>query len=188
MVDSKKDENKSDAVKKVPHTVTDSNDRKAYHELTGVFLKKGDLIVTTPVTDEELHIIESKLNKIKTKNDFDLELVLSRILISSVMLALIVTILGVIWFGYSTNINVQIDSTITSTNFGDFFSRMFTDLLTLRLTPIMILGLGVVILMITPYLRVLTSWIFFIIKEKDYKYVVITSVVLAILTFSLFIS
>ena len=104
------------------------------------------------------------------------------------MLAIIVTILGVIWFGYSTNVNIQIDSLIYSANFGDFFSRMFTDLLSLRLTPIMVLGLGVVILMITPYLRVLTSWIFFIIKEKDYKYVVITSVVLAILTFSLFIS
>ena len=50
-----------------------------------------------------------------------------------------------------------------------------------------ILSLGIIILMLTPYIRVLSSWVYFLVKEKNTKYVVITLWVLVILTVSLYL-
>lgn len=50
--------------------------------------------------------------------------------------------------------------------------------------PILLMGLGIVILMLTPYVRVVLS-VFHFVLEKNVKYVLITLFVLILLTLSL---
>jgi uncharacterized membrane protein len=53
--------------------------------------------------------------------------------------------------------------------------------------PRVLAGLGLGVLMLTPYVRVLTSVFFFAVVEHDWKYVGFTSFVAAVLTYSLFL-
>jgi len=50
--------------------------------------------------------------------------------------------------------------------------------------PRRLVNLGIGVLMLTPYLRVLTSLLYFL-ASRDWKYSVFTSVVLLVLTYSM---
>ena len=54
-----------------------------------------------------------------------------------------------------------------------------------RLSPRLLVSLGVAVLLFTPYLRVLASVVFFALVEHDWKYTAFTGFVLAVLTYSL---
>ncbi len=69
---------------------------------------------------------------------------------------------------------------------SDFFTYARTLILSLfsGVNAVSLMALGIVLLMLTPYLRVVTSVVYFG-SKKDLKYTVITATVLAILTLSL---
>ena len=54
-----------------------------------------------------------------------------------------------------------------------------------RLSPRLLVSLGIAVLLFTPYLRVLASVVFFAAVEHDWKYTLFTGFVLAVLTSSL---
>ena len=52
--------------------------------------------------------------------------------------------------------------------------------------PRMLVNLGIAALMLTPYVRVLMSMLYFALVERNRKYAVFTAFVLAMLTYGLF--
>jgi hypothetical protein len=52
--------------------------------------------------------------------------------------------------------------------------------------PRMLVNLGIAVLMLTPYVRVLMSMLYFTFVERNRKYAVFTAFVLAMLTYGLF--
>ncbi|MDG6995269.1 MAG: DUF1634 domain-containing protein [Nitrososphaerota archaeon] len=151
------------------------------------FVRIDDITITTPMKDQaELDKILEEVNEIKERKGFDLEAILSHLLIYGVVLAMIVTAIGAVDF-YFVYRNLEIDQFVQSSNFASYFSSTVSNFAIGNFTPISIISLGVIILLFTPYLRVLSSWVYFALKEKNVKYVLITLWVLLILTLSLFI-
>jgi uncharacterized membrane protein len=68
----------------------------------------------------------------------------------------------------------------------DFFSFIYQEVTNGNLNglPLQLITLGVVVLLLTPYVRVILSAVYFM-RERNLKYVFITIIVLIILTISL---
>ena len=56
-----------------------------------------------------------------------------------------------------------------------------------QLQPRLLINLGIALLMLTPYVRVLASTFYFALAERNPKYTLFTGFVLAVLTYSLFL-
>ena len=116
----------------------------------------------------------------------DLETLISAILIVGVFTSLVVEIAGL---GYYITSRESLEVVFTSkwqTSGNDFFAYGWSTLASLAqgANPVGLMALGVVLLMVTPYLRVLTSVVYFGVKRNP-KYALISLFVLAVLTFSL---
>jgi uncharacterized membrane protein len=115
----------------------------------------------------------------------DLETVISYILMIGVLVSLAVEVVGLGY--YATTESLQVDFTSRwQTSGNDFFAYAWGTLLSLGVgaTPVTLISLGIVLLMVTPYLRVLASLLYFTV-ERNPKYALISLFVLAVLTISL---
>jgi len=124
----------------------------------------------------------------KQKSDEEhLDLIISYILILGVLASLVLETIGIISYYslYGTmTIILQPNSALSGTNFFSYAGNVIHQTLVGVWTPFEILGLGIILLMITPYIRVVASVIYFSIT-KNTKYIFITLFVLTILTASL---
>lgn len=116
-----------------------------------------------------------------------LDLAISYVLILGVLASVAVEAFGIASY-YSSNGNLNI---LFQPNFAtkrtDFFSytvKLAQQLSVGAWTPMNLLGLGIVLLMMTPYLRVVASVVYFGFA-KNPKYLFITLFVLIVLTASL---
>lgn len=150
------------------------------------FTEKGDVLITCPVDEREEERIYNRIQEMKREKGLDLEATLSYVLLYGVVASLIVTTIGVLYF-FAEYRTLNISRLVHVANFAAFVSDSFTAAFSGHLTAYTIISVGVVILMLTPYIRVLSSWIYFLIKEKDVKYTLITLWVLVILTISLYL-
>lgn len=118
-----------------------------------------------------------------------LDLAISYILIAGVIASVLIETVGIITY-YLTNGNLDITFQPSNSLKGvDFFNYAGETVQSLTLgawTPLHVLGLGIVLLMITPYVRVVASAFFFSLT-KNLKYLAITVFVLVVLTVSLII-
>ena len=115
-----------------------------------------------------------------------LETVISYILIVGVVISVLLEIIGISLF-YNTYGNVQISQSKTFFISGqDFFAFVLSQFQHLfgSQSAAMFMTLGLIILILIPYIRAITSVIYFA-WEKHYKYVLITLFVLIVLTLSL---
>jgi uncharacterized membrane protein len=97
-------------------------------------------------------------------------------------IALIVT--GLLWHRLATGV-ATFDAPLGGT---DALRLLVGDLrlaMNGRMSPRLLVSLGVAVLLFTPYLRVLASVVFFAAVERNWKYTVFTSFVLVVLTYSL---
>lgn len=115
-----------------------------------------------------------------------LETAISYVLIIGVIISLMLEIIGmVLYFRQYGNLSISGDTGVFLRG-NDFFSFIY-DMLTGRQangTAIMLMTSGLVVLMLTPFVRVLTSVIFFG-QMKNLKYVWITLFVLVVITINL---
>ncbi len=98
-----------------------------------------------------------------------------------------IEIVGVIsYYSSNKNLNISFEPNIAlkSIDFFTYTAKLIQGFTTGSWTAMQILGLGIVLLMVTPYLRVVASVIYFGFG-KNPKYLVITMFVLIILTASL---
>ena len=115
----------------------------------------------------------------------DIETIISYILTIGVLVSLVVEAVGLGY--YATTESLQVDFTSRwQTSGNDFFAYAWGTLLSLGVgaTPVSLIGLGIILLMFTPYLRVIASTLYFT-AERNPKYALISLFVLAVLTISL---
>jgi uncharacterized membrane protein len=114
------------------------------------------------------------------------ERAISYLLIIGVILSLILEVIGIIVF-YHVYGNLEISENgrmfIHAENFFNFVYRLFEGAYA-QDKAILIMVLGISILILTPYLRVIMS-VFYFIRERNIQYIGITLFVLIILTISL---
>ncbi len=118
-----------------------------------------------------------------------LELAISYILIVGVLVSVAIEAVGIAGY-YSANGNLNIvfqpSFAMTGTDFFSYTGKLVQGFLVGAWTQIQVLGLGIVLLMLTPYLRVVASVIYFGLV-KNTKYLLITLFVLIVLTTSLLV-
>jgi uncharacterized membrane protein len=116
---------------------------------------------------------------------FDVEAVVGCTLLTGVLLSLALLAIGIAWHR-ATSGTLRFDYTLPATTVGGF---VVTDLAQLRAAPArprLLVNLGIAVLMLTPYVRVLASMLYFVLIERNVKYGFFTAFVLAVLTYSLF--
>ncbi len=115
----------------------------------------------------------------------DLETLISYILAGGVLVSLVVEAAGLGYYASTESLEVDFTSR-WQTNGNDFFAYAWGTLVSLGqgVTPLTLIALGIVLLMITPYLRVLASVVYFAIARNS-KYALISLFVLTVLTISL---
>jgi uncharacterized membrane protein len=121
------------------------------------------------------------------RNEEGLELAISYVLITGVLASVAVETFGIVSYYLSNgNLNIlfQPSSAMKGTDFFSYTAKLAQQLSVGVLTPMQVLGLGIVLLMMTPYLRVVASVVYFGLT-KNPKYLFITLFVLIILTASL---
>ncbi len=118
-----------------------------------------------------------------------LELAISYILIGGVVLSVFFELIGFIGYYFANGSLSVVFQPAFALKGADFFSYAGATVLRLLRgdwTPIDILSLGLVLLMITPYVRVLASTVYFG-WVRNMKYLFITLFVLMVLTASLLV-
>jgi uncharacterized membrane protein len=122
-----------------------------------------------------------------TSNEEKLELAISYILIAGVTVSVSIEAIGLLSYYYANrNVNIVFrpDFALQGTDFFKYSENAFLLLIFGSWTPIHILAFGLVLLMMTPFVRVVASVVYFV-SSKNFKYLSITLFVLLILTASL---
>ncbi len=121
------------------------------------------------------------------RHPFDMETVISYILISGVILSLILLVVGTLLYSLQHR-NLTLAYSLPQDNLFQFGRMEITRVLHGTLTARDIINLGIVVLMLTPYVRVAFSAVAFAFIERNAKYTAFTLFVLSVLTYSLFLS
>jgi uncharacterized membrane protein len=116
-----------------------------------------------------------------------LELTISCILIVGVIASVAMEAIGILGY-YSSNGNLNIlfrpEFALKGADFFTYSGNTFLQVMRGGWTPLQILSFGIIVLMITPYVRVAASVVYFALVGNS-KYLIITLFVLLILTASL---
>lgn len=120
------------------------------------------------------------------KRGFDMESVISYVLVVGVTASLVLLLAGTVVLSFEQR-RLALDFSLPKSNLFQFISLTVAALFGGPFTARTIIDLGVIILMLTPYTRVLFSVFLFAFVERNLKYTLFTLFVLAVLTISLFV-
>jgi uncharacterized membrane protein len=115
-----------------------------------------------------------------------MDLLIGYVLLGGVALSVALIIAGLVWRWINTG-QLGIEYTIPKMNLFEFVTAELHDLVGGQFRPRFLTSLGITALLLTPYVRVLTSLLFFAFVEHNWKYSVFTGFVFAMLTYSLFL-
>lgn len=110
------------------------------------------------------------------KNQGSLEKIISYILTTSVLASLILNFAGLIFYSLENRLCLEISIDNQSILLLDNLLSRFN-----QLNSYVLLSVSILIIIFTPYIRVLTSIIYFM-KTRDYKYAILTLAVFSALT------
>ncbi len=108
------------------------------------------------------------------------------VLLGGVAVSVVLIVAGVIWRWVNTG-QLGVAYTIPEMNLFGFVTAEIRELASGQFRPRLLVSLGIVALMLTPYLRVLVSLLFFALVAHNWKYSLFTGFVLIVLTYSLFL-
>ncbi len=114
----------------------------------------------------------------------DMEAVLSRILAGGVISSFVLILLGLL-SAYVLGGSDALDSPIVSGNFLEFVNQEVSLVLSGDLAGRTLVTLGILVLLLTPYVRVVSSVVLFGLRERDRRFTLVTLFVLSVLTVSL---
>lgn len=120
------------------------------------------------------------------RQTYDMERLLGTILLFGVLLSASFLVAGILWRWIATG-HAQLDYTITGTNLFEFWMTDIRQVTSGDFRPRLLVNIGIALLLITPYIRVAASVIYFAAVERNLKYTIFTTFVLTILTYSLFL-
>lgn len=104
---------------------------------------------------------------------------LAGVLASAVLLAA-----GLLWRWIATG-SPSFDYTLPRSNVLGFAKEEATAVLRGEIRPRLLVNLGLLLLLLTPYARVLLSFCYFAFSERNWKYTLFTGIVLGVLSYSL---
>lgn len=107
-------------------------------------------------------------------------------LLGGLLLSLVLIIAGLIWQWLLTG-SLTVEYVIKGMNLSGFLAQVVSQIVSGKVGPETVLNLGICILLLTPFVRVLVSVFYFAIAQHNWKYVAFTVTVLSILTYSLFL-
>lgn len=108
------------------------------------------------------------------------------LLLGGVALSMALIVAGLIWRFLRIG-HFSLDRQLAGMNLFEFLLTEIRMATSGKLSPQTLIDGGIAVLMLTPYLRVLTSMVYFMVGLRNWKYTVFTGIVLGVLTFSLFI-
>ncbi len=120
----------------------------------------------------------------KSMNNMDT--LVGYILLVGVLISVGLIIAGTLWSWVITR-HLTIQYSISGENYFGFVLSSLHQLFAGALQPRLLISLGIVTLMFTPYLRVAASVVYFAIVAHNLKYTLFTLFVFAVLTYSLFL-
>jgi len=113
----------------------------------------------------------------------DVETFVASVLIAGLLTSVALIAVGIGWL-YERTGTFRLDDVLPPTDVVAFVLGGIRGAATNDVGPRRLVNLGIGVLMLTPYLRVLTSLLYFL-ASRDWKYSVFTSVVLLVLTYSM---
>jgi uncharacterized membrane protein len=121
-----------------------------------------------------------------TARQLEMDILVGYILLYGVLLSIVLILGGLFWRWLDTG-KLWLDYQISGMNLFQLVVAEFRLVLRGAFRPRMLVSLGIVVLMLTPFLRVLASVVYFLAVLKNWKYTLFTSIVLVVLTYSLFL-
>jgi uncharacterized membrane protein len=115
-----------------------------------------------------------------------MEILVGYILQVGVLLSISLIAVGVVWRWFNTG-SVGFDYSISGMNFFEFVWSDIQQMLAGAFRPRLLANLGMATLMLTPYVRVLASMLYFGLAAHNRKYTLFTGFVFLVLTYSLFL-
>jgi len=128
----------------------------------------------------------NRLQKEKRADHFDMEILVGYILLAGVLMSVALLAIGIIWHWARWG-NVRFEHSIIGMNFFEFILSTLRQTASRAVRPRLILNMGIGVLMLTPFLRVLASVVYFALAERNWKYTLFTCFVFSVLTYSLFL-
>ncbi len=125
-------------------------------------------------------------DKMQRDGHFDMESLVGYILLTGVLLSVALLVVGFVWRWVRTG-NLRFEHSIAGMNFFEFILSTLRQTASQAFRPRLFLNMGIAILMLTPFVRVLASVFYFAFAEHNWKYTLFTGFVLGVLTYSLFL-
>ena len=125
-------------------------------------------------------------DKAQRNYSFDMESLVGHILLTGVLLSVVLLMVGFVWRWVRVG-NLQFEHSIVGMNFFEFILSSLRQIASQAFRPRLFLNMGIAVLMLTPFVRVLASVFYFAFAEHNWKYTLFTGFVLAVLTYSLFL-
>lgn len=122
----------------------------------------------------------------RPKPEVDMDLLVGYILLIGVLLSLALILAALVWKWRLTG-HLAFDYRLAGMNFFELAMHESRQAAAGGLRPRVLLSLGIIVLMLTPFLRVLVSMVYFLVGLKNWKYTLFTAFVLVMLTYSLFL-
>jgi uncharacterized membrane protein len=122
----------------------------------------------------------------KPSKQLELDALLGSILLYGVVISLVLVTSSLIWKWFETG-QFGFDYELAGMNLFQFATTEIRTAFAGQFRPHLLMNLGIAVLMMTPFMRVIASLVFFAAVAKNWKYVLFTSFVLVVLTYSLFL-
>ncbi|MCL5792188.1 MAG: DUF1634 domain-containing protein [Deltaproteobacteria bacterium] len=120
------------------------------------------------------------------RSGFDMEALVGYILLIGVLLSMALIAIGIVWSWLVTG-QLGITYSIAGMNLYVFVLTDIRQMLSGDFQPHLFISMGIATLMLTPYLRVFASMLYFAFVERNRKYTFFTALVFSVLTYSLFL-
>jgi len=124
--------------------------------------------------------------RVQNYDRFDMESLVGYVLLTGVLLSVALLAVGFIWRWARVG-NLRFEHSIVGMNFFEFISSTLRQMASRAFRPRLFLNMGIAVLMLTPFVRVLASVFYFAFVEHNWKYTLFTAFVLTVLTYSLFL-
>jgi uncharacterized membrane protein len=124
--------------------------------------------------------------RVQNYDRFDMESLVGYILLTGILLSVALLAVGFVWRWLRVG-NLRFEHSIVGMNFFEFISSTLRQMASRAFRPRLFLNMGIAVLMLTPFVRVLASVFYFAFVEHNWKYTLFTAFVLTVLTYSLFL-
>ncbi len=117
---------------------------------------------------------------------FEMDVLVGYILLGGVLLSMALIVAGLLWKYIQTG-GVRLNYELAGMNLFQFVTTEVHIATLGEIRPRLLINMGIVVLMLTPFFRVLASVVYFLAVLKNWKYTGFTLFVLLVLTGSLFL-